>query len=232
MILGEAKDMIRKLVGNDELGVPLMKFGLDSGRRDIEKVENFYWMRNVKDWSLVVDQQDYSIVDSASGGLNLPLYKDLRILLWKKTTETVWTEVPIVGFQEAELTYATDDEDFPEMAVIDNETISIFPPKPQGTYDMRLYYWNWTANQTSNLLDDEILKRWPEALIYASVARLTYLATRSVESAAPWTALMNQEIEKMRKFNKDRLRDEKFMFKPRKGPNVGVSRHTYRGIYV
>ena len=196
----------------------VMDFILASGRRDIEKIHNFYWMRATKSFNLVIDQASYSITTSPSGGLNLPNFKDIRVLFEKDPAFSRWTEVEIKDFNQAEPLYPTDDTDEPEAAVIDNNTLFVFPPKPDKAYNMRLYHWEWTTNPAANTGTDDITDRWPELLIYsATAAGLQYL-THNQEISVPWQQLAQQELVRVKRYSDDRISAERIDLTPKPGP--------------
>ena len=152
--------------------------------------------------------------------MNLPNYKDVRFLLSKDTSSKTYDRVEVSNFEVAWDIYATDSTGQPEMAVVDNDTISLFPPDPDQTWDMRLYHWEFTSVPTDQTSDNHaILRRFPEALIYAAAVQLILASTHDVEQAAPYQSLFDAEFRRLDRYNKDREGDEHTDFVPRTGPN-------------
>jgi hypothetical protein len=218
MVLGQLKDLLRDSLGRRDLPTHLCQFFLDSGRRDIEKSHNFYWMRTVKTWNLTIDQGDYSISTSTSNGLNIPAFKDIRILFQKESTDVAWNPVEIKDLDECLQIYSTDSEGAPEAAVIDNDTLSLFPVDPDQAYNMKLLYWQWTSNPTSNQDTDELLTRWPELLLYAASAFGMQWLTKNPQLVLPFQQMFERESVKVKRYSDDRLMDERVDLTPRRGP--------------
>jgi hypothetical protein len=219
MVLGQLKDLLRDSLGRRDLPTHLCKFFLDSGRRDIEKSHNFYWMRTVKNFNTVAAQGSYSITTGTTNGLNIPDFKDLRILFEKSSESVAWSPVETKEFEEAWQIYATDEEGEPEVAVFDNETLYLFPPVPDAAYNVRLYYWQWTANPTSNQDTDEVLTRWPELLLYSASAFGTQWLTKNPQLVQPFQAMFEREAVKVKRYSDDRLFDDQIDLTPRRGRN-------------
>ena len=215
----EVQDVVRELVGRENLKDHMMTFAMDSGLREIEKRINAWWMRRRIDFTATDGNQFYLIRSAASGGLNIPNYKDIVMLLSKSTTDTLWERVLITEFDVAEQIYATDSTGEPQMAVIDNDRITLFPPDPDATWNMRMYYWQYTNLPTDDTSDDhEVLRFWPETLIYAATMHLTQYITKDVQMAAPYSGLFEAEFKKLDRYNKDRQSDENTDFVPHSGP--------------
>ena len=220
MNIGQVKDIVRDNIGRRDLPTHTLDFILGSGRREIEKSHNFYWMRASKTFNLVIDQASYSITTSASGGLNLPNFKDVRVLFEKDPSFSRWSEVLINDFNQVHPLYPTDDVGEPEAAVIDNETLYVFPPLPDKAYNMNLYHWEWTENPDGNTESDEVTERWPELLIYAATAFGLQYLTHNLEIALPWQQLMQNELVKAKRYSDDRMTAERIDLTPKRGPFV------------
>jgi len=219
MTRGEVQDVVRDFVGRDNIKPNLMTFAVDSGLREIEKRINAWWMRRNIEFNATDGNQFYLIRSAASGGLNLPNYKDVMMLLSKSTTDTLWERVLVTEFDIAEQVYATDSTGEPQMAVIDNDRITLFPPDPNDTWNMKMYYWQFTSLPTDETSDDhEVLRFWPEALIYAATMHLTQYLTKDVQMAAPYSGLFEAEFRKLDRYNKDREIDEHNDLVPHAGP--------------
>ena len=244
MKLYEVRDIVRENVGRDKLAKHMLDYALDQGLRRIEKAANFYWMRAVKTWSCVVNQQAYSITTSTSSGLNLPNFKDERILLVSDQTLTNpdWDEV--FGPEDMEdlgLEFADTDTGMPVVHAISESTttgtlsdlagstsdqILLYPPLPDKTYSMRLHYFQWTSLPTDVTTEThEVLKRWPEALIYAATGEGILAAMKDPQLATYWfnrfdnpTNRMDPgELTKMKRYNQERLQSSRIEMRPQRG---------------
>lgn len=193
MTYGEAKDIVREHFGRLGFTTPMVIQALAGGRRAIEQHANFWWMRaDPKTFNLTINQNEYLIKVSTSNGLNVPLFKDIAALYWKVSTDTQW-EIVDIGKKtkhELDLEYATDEEGTPEQATIDNVTLAIYPPEPQVAYNMKMYYWNWTANPQLNSSTDDILSFFPDALIYAANAWGYEMQLKDFQGASYWKQLL------------------------------------------
>ena len=219
MTVSEIQDVIRDLVGRENIADNMMTYALQGGLREIEKRSNFWWMRGNLEFDATDNNQFYLLRTAASGGLNLPNYKDLMMLLSKDPSNTLWHRVEVTEFDIAEQVYATDSTGEPQMAVIDNDRITLFPPDPNQTWDMKLYYWQYTSLPTDDTSDDhETLRFWPEALIYAATTQLNLYITKDQAIAAPYQALFEAEYKKLDRYNKDRQIDENTDMVPHLGP--------------
>lgn len=223
----EAKDTVREHFSR--LGFPSSQLiiSLSQGRRFIEKYANFWWMRKEKDFNLVVDQATYSITTSGGGGLNLPKFKDARALIWKELAASTRFEPVLVGKnnkEELDVFYGTGDKGSPEEAFIEDTTLHIYPPKPQITYVMRLYHFEWTDNP-ENTLDDDLLNFFPMALVYSSIAWGYEMVLHDLQGAIYWKTLLGGRpfgrgglLAEMRRENFKRGQQEQISFEPRLGP--------------
>lgn len=243
----EVRDIVRENVGRDKLSLHMLNYAMETGLRRLEKAGNFYWMRGVKTWSTVVNQQAYPITVATSGGLNIPNFKDNRILLTSDQTlsNPDWDEVfgPI-DMEEAGLEFADTDTGMPIIYAIDEDVatgtldnpvgttgprILLYPTLPDKTYSMRLHYYQWTSLPTDVTLEThEVLKRWPEALIYAATAAGIEAAMKDPQLATYWWMKFNNpanlsdpgELTKIKRYNTDRMLDSRVELRPRRG---GVS---------
>ncbi len=241
MKLAQVKDIVRENVGRDKASAHLLDWSLDVGLREIEKTGNYYWMRAVKTWSAIVNQQAYSITTATSGGLNIPNYKDTRILLVSDQTlsNPDWDEVfgPI-DMEDIGLQFADTDTGMPVAWSLDESTttatledpataatspsILLYPPEPDKTYSLRLHYFQWTSLPTSTpSAAHEVLLRWPEALIYLATEALLTSITKDPQFAAVWRQkVMNKqdgELQKIIRYNRTRQQDSRVEFRPFRG---------------
>lgn len=223
----EAKDTVREHFSRTAFPTSQLILSLSEGRAAVERHANWWWMKKEKDFSLVVDQSSYSITTSTSNGLNLPKFKDARALVWKlNAAATQWDPVEIgtMSKPDADLAYATDGEGSPDLAIVDDTDLFIYPPKPQETYVMRLYHYEWTDNPV-NTSDDDLLKYFPMALVYASMAWGYEMCLKSPEGALYWKFLLGGKpfgsgglLAQMKKENFKRGQQDRIVFEPRTGP--------------
>ena len=245
MNIAQVRDIVRENIGRDKASEHLLSWALDMGLREIEKSGNFYWMRGVKTFSCVVDQQAYSVTTSSSNGLNIPNFKSARILLTSDQTlsNPDWDEVfgPI-DMEEVGLQFADTDEGQPVAWALDESTstttlvdpataatapnILLYPPNPDLTYSMRLHYYQWTSLPTGTTSSaHEVLVRWPEALIYLATEQALISITKDPQYATVWHQKFSNpgnpkdpgELEKMLRYNRVRIQDSRIEFRPFRG---------------
>src|SRR3990167_3226218 len=200
MDLGEIKDIIRDIVGRDVMPEHIMDFALDTARRELEKLGNFYWMRSSKTWSVVASQQSYSITTSTSNGLNLPNFKAIHALFSSAATASQWTEVLPGDVEVLEGDYLVTTAGQPANYAVDNTTLRLYPPAPALTYSMKLWHYEWTSNPTINSgadASDELTNRWPEALIYAGGVWGLTAVKKDEPTAQYYESLLNREVQKI-----------------------------------
>ena len=244
MELYKVRDMVREHVGGaDALSELALTYCIERGLREIEKSGNWYWMEAIKTWSLTVNQGEYSIYTSTTNGLLLPNWKDSRILLVQDATLThpFWDEVE--GPKTAEdyvPRYATDDTGMPKFFYVDESTtdatLNLLPPDPDKTYSMKWYIYNWTTLPTDVTAEThEVLKRWPEALIYLAVEQGMILKTKDLQSGAFWRSLYknpnrqtDDEYKKIQRYHNERAHATKIVLAPRQGA-AARSRDRFRG---
>lgn len=227
MLLYELKDFVREHFGR--LGIPssLVNIGLTEARKLIEKEANFWWMRGIADFSAVVNTSDYVIGSGLA--IDIANFKDARALQFKVSTDHRWQPVGLGTKDQEELNmmYDDDDEGEPEIAVLDNVTLKIYPPKPQVTYDMRLYYYKWTDNPTDNTDTDDLLKNYGMALAYGALIWGFEIELKDMQGAAYWRVQLGGapfgrggEIAKLKRENFKRDWKDKVMFEPHDGPGA------------
>ena len=241
MKVAEVRDIVRENVGRDKASAHMLDWALAEGLREIEKTGNYYWMRAVKTWSAVVDQQSYSLTTSSSSGLNIPNYKDTRILLISDQTlsNPDWDEVfgPI-DIEDIGLQFADTDEGMSVAWALDEATstgtledpataatspnILLYPPKPDKTYSLRLHYFQWTSLPAATTsAAHEVLVRWPEALIYLATEALLTSITKDPQFGAVWRQKFSSkpegELQKIIRYNRNRSQDSRIEFRPFRG---------------
>lgn len=244
MNLYQVRDVVREQVGGAEaLSEASLTWCVEKGLRDIEKSGNWYWMNALKTASLVVDQGEYSIYTSTSSGLNIPNFKDSRILLVQDATLThpFWDEVEgPKTIEEIKVLYATDDTGMPRYFTIregnTDATLELWPPDPDKTYSINWHYFQWTSLPTDVTSDDhEVLMRWPEALIYLATAQGMILKTKDLQAGAFWQSLyrnpnirIDDEYKKIQRYNNDRENSTRITLVPRTG-TAARRRDPFRG---
>jgi len=227
--LWEAKDIVRAHFGGTAFPTIQLDHALTQGRRMIETHANFWWMQGEKDFSLTINQDAYPIY---TGDILLPNFKDARALSWREAAGVSYEPVALgdITKEELDVLYDTDDSGSPEVAVIDNATLYIYPPNPDKAYSMRLYRYSWTDNPVQTD-DDDLLNFFPMALVYAALAWGYELELKDLQGAAYWKGLLGGtpfgrggELAKMKKENFKRGWRDNIMFTPRTGPGVGSLR--------
>jgi hypothetical protein len=229
MNLWEAKDIVRSHFGGTAFPTIQLDHALTQGRRKIETHANYWWMQDEVDFSLTIDQQEYPVY---SGAINLPNFKDLRALSWREAAGVSYSPVWFgdTTKEELDVLYDTDDEGSPEIAVIENSTIYLYPPNPDKAYSMRMYFYQWTDNPAQTA-DDDLLNFFPMALVYSALAWGYELELKDMQGAAYWNNLLGGtpfgrggELAKLKKENFKRGWRDQLTLTPRTGPGVGSLR--------
>ena len=238
----EVRDVVREQVGRDRLSDPMLDWCVARGLRELEKCDNWYWMEAVKSFSLVIDQGDYSIYTSTSSGLNIPNYKDSRILFVSDQTQTnpTWDEVwGPETIEEVKLAFADTDEGMPVVwtqketgggsGITVDSTMQVWPPNPDKTYSMELHYYQWTSLPTDITAEThEVLLRWPEALIYLATEQAMIVATKDLNAGMFWRSLFRNpdprkktgEYDKIVRYNAQRQHATRMEIHPRSSGNA------------
>lgn len=220
MVLGDIKEVILRTLGKRDLEPVLLEYILESGRRAIEKENNWYYMKKTLSFTLTIDQQEYSV---ASGGdVNEANFKQSRMLMQRDPSETRFYEVVAGDRSQLDLEYSTGDSWAPEAFVIDenNGTTKLFlyPPKPDKAYVMRWLVYTWTSNPSSDTGTDELVSRWPELLTYSSLAQGFRIVTKDEQLAGVWDQKMALEMQNLKRYDWYRTNSERQMIVPRRGP--------------
>lgn len=217
MTYGQVKDVVREHFGRFGWTTTMLNFALESARRDIEKHSNFYWMRDTATFNTVNGTQSYAIGTGLA--INEADFKDLRALHVKESTDTVWTELQVgtITQEEAALGWPTDEKNMPLVAVLDNATVYLYPT-PDAAYNMKLWFWQWTANPTANTSSDELTNRFPEALIYGALVWGVEQYEKNHPDADRWRALFGQELQKIHRHSLERERMDRVTVIPMTGP--------------
>ena len=261
MLLFEAKDIVREHLGRTGFPTFLLDQALAQGRMTVEQQGNWYWMRDETFWKTVIDQQYYPIFAGdgpppltkvlafpagvttipsvlAIQSIPIPEFKDVRSCFVKKLTDNQWSPVTTGGVtkEEAELHYSIDDSGEPELIVLDNFNLVIFPPKPDQEYVIKLLHYRWTTNPIGNLMTDELLTNFPYAIIYGALAWAYEIQLKDSQGALYWKTLLgglpgeNGEIGRggvissIRRHNYKRELEDKISLVPMTGPYQRVRR--------
>lgn len=225
MYLYEAKDFVREHFGRLGLPSTLLNLALAEGRKMIEREGNFWWMRTIADWSLIVGQQEYTIEDG--GDVDIANFKDARALQYKESSEERWGHIDLGIIEEDELNlmYDEDDDGPPEFAVIDNVTLKLYPPEPDEAYDMKLYAYQWTDNPTDNTETDDLLRNYGIAVCYGALIWGFEIELKDIQGAQYWRSLLGGtpfgrggEIARLKRENFKRDWKDRLIMVPHKGP--------------
>jgi hypothetical protein len=227
MLLGEVKDVVREHFGRVGLPTTILDISLAEGRKLVEKEANFWWMRDITDFSAGVDQQEYTIGDGED--VDIDNFKDARALQYKLSTANDWESIELGVMDEEELNelYSEDDEGPPEHAVIDNVTLKLFPANPQFVYDMRLYHYNWTDNPTDNTETDDLIRNYGMALVYGACLWGYEMQLKDLQAAQYWRNLLlgkGGEIYKLKRENLKRDWKDRIIMVPHAGPGFLTAR--------
>ena len=234
MKLFEVKDVIREHVGRDKISEPQLDWCVQRGLREIEKHENFYWMEASQIFDIYEDQQEYKLKDIEMEG-----FKESEILLVSDRTadDPKWDE--IVGPESIEDTkpnFTESDAGQPAFFTMreegDNPSILLWPPLPAQDYRAQWYYYKWTSLPTSGTSDaHEVLRRWPEALIYLATEQAMLTAIKDPEAAMYWKALflnanpqINTEYKRIKLYQDKRHSRKHFRNSPASGQTTLTDR--------
>jgi len=219
--LADIKDVVRQTLGKRDLEPAILNYIIESGRRMVEKENNWYWMRKLITHTLTIDDGEYTV--AAAGDIAEANFKQSRIMLAKDPNLTHWSEVFAGDQNQIDLIYATDSTGFPERYVLDDAsdgtlTLRFFPVDPDKAYNIRWYVYVWTSNPASDTDTDELITRWPEVLVNASIAQGYRIINKSEELAQPWQIMMQTEMVKLKRFDWFRMESEGNNQPPRRGP--------------
>ena len=197
MKLSQVMDVIREQVGRDKISDPQLDWCVQRGLRELEKRDNFYWMEKTRELMVFADRQQYYLYRDEQYGFNMPNFKETDVLWIGDMTEDEprWSEV--IGPQpikDVRQNFATTDSDTPGIWTMDENDgdpiISFWPPLPDQDYSLKWEHFQWTTLPTDvNSEAHEVLRRWPEALIYLGTEQAVLTATKDPQLAAYWRRL-------------------------------------------
>ena len=202
--LGQFKDLLQETLGNVELSLEMTDFLLASGRREIEKRVNVYWMTQTTDFQLIPNQASYTI---SAAPISRSAFKDIFFVSYRIFgSNSKWTDVPQRGFQILNNQFEPGEPGTPKACAVDNLSL-IFFPLPLLAYQIRLHAFEWTTNPTDNVTTgDELMTRFPEAMLYAATMTGTLLFTKDQAMAKPWADLFVAEIPAIQKYSNQRIK--------------------------
>ena len=227
MTLGEVKDVVREHFGRMGLPTAILDISLAEGRRLIEREANFWWMRATTEFNLVANTQDYIIGSGLA--VNIVNFKDARAINFKKSTDTRWQPITLgtMDQEELDVMFGTTDAGPPVVAIVDNVTLKIYPPKPDLAYNMKLYHYNWTLNPTDNTASDDITRNYGMAMIYSAIIWGYEIELKDMQGAVYWRELLGGkpfgrggEIAKLKRQNLKRDWQDKIVLVPHAGANA------------
>lgn len=221
MLFHEVKDIVREYAGKTGMPTTMLDLALENGRLDLEKSQNMWWMQADYDWLTVVDQREYPITVATDNGLEITNFKDIRALKYKEEEEVDWQPVEVGTYTKEDLDgmFDEDEEGEPELACVEGANLLLYPI-PDDEYDVRIYYWQYTANPT-NLESDEITLHFPMALVYSAYKWIHEIYLKDTQGATYWRALLEGkggEYHKLRRENFKRGWKDKVNLEPRLGP--------------
>jgi hypothetical protein len=190
-------------------------------------------MRDRKDFTLTIGTGEYSITSSSGTGLNLPNFKDAIAFTWTTPSGVTFepADIGTMTREEAEIIYSSGDDGNPELIIIEDETLRIYPEDPDKLYDCRFYHWNYTTNPQLNTASDVLTKRFPMTLAYASIAYGYEMILKDFNAAGYFRQLLGGqpfgrggELAKIKKENFKRGWQDDVALQPRTGPGVRYRR--------
>ena len=152
---------------------------------------------------------------------------------WREPSGVSWEPIAFGDNtkEELDVLYDTNDSGSPEIAVLENKTIHLYPPDPDKAYPVRLYRYVWTDNPAQTETADDLLNFFPMALVYAALAWGYELELKDLQGAGYWKGLLggtpfgrSGELAKMKKENFKRGWRDQITLVPRRGPGVGSLR--------
>jgi hypothetical protein len=233
--LADVKDVVLATLGKRDLEPAILGYIVESGRRLVEKDNNWYWMRKLVTFNLTINDGEYTV--AAAGDVTEGNFKQSRKLLVKDPNLTHWDEVIPGDQNQIDLMYATDSTGFPERYIVDDAsdgtlTLRFYPVDPDKAYNIRWYIYVWTSNPSSDTGTDELITRWPEILVNASIAQGYRIVHKSEELAQPWEGMMMAEMAKLKRFDWFRMESERNDLVPRRGPFLGRAERSIENLKI
>jgi len=231
MKLYEVRDVVREHVGRDKLSDPMLDWCVRRGLREIEKHGNFYWMETNKIFEIIDGQQEYVLSD-----FGMQDFKASEVLLATDRTETDPKPFEIVGpemIQDTKPNFTETEEGQPAFFTIredgdtthDQPSILLYPPLPDQNYRAQWFYFRWTELPIDARSDShEVLRRWPEALIYLATEQAMIVSTKDLEAGVFWKSLfinpnpiVNSEYKRIKQYHEQRHQRQRIDGRPSSG---------------
>lgn len=231
----EVADIVREHVGRDKLSEPMLEWCLGRGLREIEKRDNFYWMEAEKVFDILDGQQEYSFTED----LLINDFKEAELMLVSDRTadDPCWEEISgPEPFHSTKINFTEGSEGKPAFWTlqesVDEPTIVLWPPLPDQDYRAQLIYWRWTSLPESSRSDShEVLRRWPEALIYLACEQGVMVTTKDPDQAMYWRSLfinidpkVNTEYKRIKDYQQSRHSRQRFRTSPSNGNTTMTQR--------
>lgn len=202
--VGQFKDLLQELLGTVELSLEMTNFLLNSGRREVEKRVNAYWMTQTTNFQLTPGVNEYTITSGTP--INRPNFKEIFFLSYREFGTSKWNHLPHRAYQLLNNQYDPADAGPPKEAAIDNITLFIFP-NPDKDYQIRMHAFEWQDNPADNVsAGDDLMDRFPEALLYGATMVGTQLLTKDQTLAKPWSDLLQTQIPAIQAYSDARIK--------------------------
>jgi hypothetical protein len=233
----QIKDYVREHFGRTGIDTAMLDLYLEASRLIIENHGNFWWMQNEVTFNATDGVSSYAIGDGSA--IDIPRFKDAKVLHWREVGDNNWEPVDLGSTEKdvLDLMYQTDDTGSPEAAAIVDDTLFLYPPDPNDTFNMKLFYWNYTDFPVITG-EDELTKNFPMALIYGALAHGYEMYLKDTAGAGYWRALLGGtpfgrggELVKIKKMNFQRGWKDQITLTPRTGPGRHPSRLDNAQIY-
>ena len=230
MKLYEVRDVVREHVGRDKISEPVLDWSVRRGLREMEKHDNYYWMEANKVFDLLEDQQEYVLLD-----FDMDDFKSSEWLATsdRSATDPQWLEV--IGpemIADTKPNFSETDSGQPAFFTLredaDSPSILVWPPLPDQDYRAQWFYYRWTELPTDARSEShEVLRRWPEALIYLATEQAMLVSTKDPEAGMFWKALfinanplINTEYKRIKMYQKERKSRRRHDGRPSSGNTI------------
>ena len=111
--IGQLKDLLQELLGNVELSLEMTNFLLASGRREVEKRINAYWMTVSTSFNLTPSVNSYTIT---SGTINRSAFKEIYFASWRVNGTSKWNALPHRNYEILNNQFDSDEAVSPKPA--------------------------------------------------------------------------------------------------------------------
>jgi len=201
--IGQLKDLLQELLGNVELSLEMTNFLLASGRREVEKRINAYWMTVSTSFNLIPGVNNYTIT---SGIINRSAFKEIYFASWRVNGTSKWNPLPHRNYEILNNQFDAAEAGEPRFCAVDNVTWFVFP-NPTLNYQIQLHNFEWQSNPTDNVgTADGLMDRFPEALLYGAASVGTVLLTKDQAMAKPWLDLLVAQLPAIQTYSDARIK--------------------------